>query len=186
MKQRILAVDDELHMLKLLERIIGEKTPYLIQTTNNALEVPPLLEKEYFDIIITDLKMPGMDGIDLLKYVKEKHIDSEVIIITAFGSIESAIEALSRGAFDYITKPFKKEQIIFTVDRAMKFQQLKRENARFTELLAREPFEKAAADFKMEYLHRLKDRYQADPKKMTTASGITEEAITDFLNKFRE
>jgi len=83
MKQRILAVDDELHMLKLLERIIGEKTAYQIQTTNNALEVPPLLTRESFDIIITDLKMPGMDGIDLLKHIKEKNIDSEVIIITA-------------------------------------------------------------------------------------------------------
>lgn len=181
MKQKILAVDDEVHMLKLLERIIGEKTAYQIQTTNNALEVPPLLTQQNFDIIITDLKMPGMDGIDLLKHIKEKNIDSEVIIITAFGSMESAIEALARGAFDYITKPFKKEQIIFTVDRAMKFQQLKRENNRFTEILNLEPFDLAEAKFKQEYLNRLKERCGAQSSEMASRSGFSPDDIDAFL-----
>lgn len=181
MKQKILAVDDEVHMLKLLERIIGEKTAYQIQTTNNALEVPPLLTQQNFDIIITDLKMPGMDGIDLLKHIKEKNIDSEVIIITAFGSMESAIEALARGAFDYITKPFKKEQIIFTVDRAMKFQQLKRENNRFTEILNLEPFGLAEAKFKQEYLNRLKERCGAQSPEMASRSGFSPDEIAAFL-----
>jgi two-component system response regulator PilR (NtrC family) len=103
MTQRILAVDDELHMLTLLERIITEKTPYQIVTTNNALEVPALLEKSQFDLIITDLKMPGLDGMDILRLVREQGRPEEVIIITAFGSLESAIEALSRKVFDYIT-----------------------------------------------------------------------------------
>ena len=81
MKQRILAIDDEIHMLKLLERIITEKTPYQIQTTNNALELPGILQHDEFDVIITDLKMPGMDGLDVLRLVKQQGRREEVIII---------------------------------------------------------------------------------------------------------
>ena len=88
MKQHILAIDDELDMLKLLERIITEKTPYRITTTNNSLEVEQLLEQTQFDLIITDLKMPGLDGMDVLRLVKEKKRYEEVIILTAFGSME--------------------------------------------------------------------------------------------------
>ncbi len=125
--QRILAVDDEVHMLRLLERIISEKTPYSIVTTNSSLEVPRLLENESFDLILTDLKMPGMDGLDILRTVKEQGRDEEIIILTAFGSLETAMEALTHDVFDYITKPFKKEQILHTVNKAMRWQRLKRE-----------------------------------------------------------
>ena len=71
MEQRILAVDDEPHMLKLMERIITEKTPYRIRTTSNSLEVPEILEKNRFDLIIVDLKMPGMDGIETAKKIRD-------------------------------------------------------------------------------------------------------------------
>ena len=70
MTQKILAVDDELHMLKLLERIITDKTPYRVETLNNSLELPAFLENKEFDLIITDLKMPGLDGLDILKFIK--------------------------------------------------------------------------------------------------------------------
>ena len=66
MKQTILSVDDEPHMLKLLERIITEKTPYHVTTTSNSLEVPELLKQNTYDLILTDLKMPGLDGMDIL------------------------------------------------------------------------------------------------------------------------
>jgi DNA-binding NtrC family response regulator len=71
MAQRILAIDDEPDLLRLLERIIREKTPYDIEITGNPLEVPGLLEGKVFDVVITDLKMPGMDGLDILKYNEE-------------------------------------------------------------------------------------------------------------------
>jgi len=181
MKQRILAVDDELHMLKLLERIITEKTPYEILTTNNSLEVPGLLEQGGFDLIITDLKMPGLDGIDILRRIKEKERPEEVIIITAFGSLESAIEALSRGVFDYITKPFKKEQIIFTVDRAMRWQKLKREAARIGEIFQVEPFEKARQVFEAEYLRRLAERCGGNEPAMVERSGLSPATVAAAL-----
>ena len=181
MNQKILAVDDELHMLKLLERIITEKTPYPIVTTNNSLEVPALLEKDRFDLIITDLKMPGLDGMDLLRLIKEKGRPEEVIIITAFGSLESAIEALSRGVFDYITKPFKKEQIIFTVDRAMRWQKLKQEAARMDEIFRREPFEAARQAFQTEYLRRLIERCGGKETEAAARSGLGPEAVAAAL-----
>jgi DNA-binding NtrC family response regulator len=170
--QRILAVDDEVHMLRLLERIISEKTPYPIVTTNNPLEVPKLLEKESFDVILTDLKMPGMDGMDILRLVKERGRSEEIIILTAFGSLETAIEALSNDVFDYITKPFKKEQILFTVNKAMSWQRLKRESAATAELFEREPYVEAEKAFQAEYLRRLGERCDGDPEKMAQRSGL--------------
>ena len=186
MKQRILAIDDEPHMLILLERIITEKTPYSFKGSSNPLEVPKILEAEEFDVIITDLKMPGMDGLDILRLIKEQNRFEQVIIITAFGSLESAIEALSKGVFDYITKPFKKEQIIFTVDRAMRWQRIKREAARMSDIFELEPYEKAQQAFDREYINRLANRCQWDKTLMTQRSGLSSEQITMLLKNIPE
>ena len=179
MTQRILAVDDEVHMLRLLERIISEKTPYSIVTTNSSLEVPKLLEKERFDLILTDLKMPGMDGLDILRTVKEQDRDEEIIILTAFGSLDTAMEALTHDVFDYITKPFKKEQILFTVNKAMRWQRLKREAAATEELFGREPYAEAEKVFQAEYLRRLGERCDGDLEKMAQRSGLPDALVAE-------
>jgi len=116
---QILIIDDEPHMLQLLERIVAEKTTYKTVATNSSLEVPQLLENNVFDLIVTDLRMPGMDGMEILDLVKKDDRWEKVILITAFGSIDVALAAQDKGAFDYITKPFKKEQIVFVIERAM-------------------------------------------------------------------
>lgn len=182
MKQHILAIDDELDMLKLLERIITEKTSYRITTTNNSLEVEQLLERTQFDLIITDLKMPGMDGMDVLRMVKEKERYEEVIILTAFGSMESAIEALSLGVFDYITKPFKKEHIIHTLDRALRWQKLKKEVARIEDIFAREPYDQACEEFEREYIRRLVKRAGEDMNVMAERAGLPVETLAAAMN----
>ncbi|MBU4320430.1 MAG: response regulator [Nitrospinae bacterium] len=128
MPERILAVDDEPDMLKLLSMIIREKTPYEIVTTNNPLEALEMAKKGGFDIVIADLKMPGLDGMELLEAIKRTDADIPVIIITAYGTVESAVESMQKGGFDFITKPFKKEQILFTIDKALKFVSLQKEN----------------------------------------------------------
>lgn len=181
MRQSILAVDDEPHMLKLLERIVSEKTPYAVQTTNNALEVADLLNQREFDLVVTDLKMPGMDGMEILDLVKEQGRGEEVTIITAFGSLETAIEALGRGVFDYITKPFKKEQIISTIDRAMRWQSVKREAARLGAVFDTEPFEQASEAFRGEYLRRLAERCDNDPDRMAERSGLDRQTVAGAL-----
>ena len=181
MKQRILAIDDEPHMLLLLERIITEKTPFSILTTNNPLEVPKILEKEQFDLIITDLKMPGLDGLEILRAVRAGERFEQVIMITAFGSLESAIEAMSQGVFDYITKPFKKEQIIFTVDRAMRWQRVKRDMMRLEALFAIEPYGAAEEAFRREYSQRAAARTAGDVAAASRRSGLAPEAIRATL-----
>ncbi len=177
MKQRILAVDDEPHMLLLLDRIITEKTPYAIVTTNNPLEVPAILGREQFDLIITDLKMPGLDGLDILRKIRAEDRFEQVIIITAFGSLESAIEAMSQGVFDYITKPFKKEQIIFTVDRAMRWQDMKRQTMRLDAIFALEPYVSAEQAFRCEYVRRLATRCAGDVAAMAQRAGLSPDAV---------
>lgn len=133
MPERLLIVDDELDMLELLEMIILDKTSYQVTTTNNPLEAMQLLEGGGIDLLITDLRMPAMGGIDLIRKVKPTHPDIPIIVITAYGSSESAEEAIGAGAYDYITKPFRKEQILISINRAMEWRKLKRE------LAARQP-----------------------------------------------
>jgi DNA-binding NtrC family response regulator len=124
---KILIVDDEPDILELLEMIIGERTPHQVVTTNNPLEVPPLLKGEPFDLLITDLRMPGLNGMDLIRETKKIDPDIPVIVITAYGSSQSAEESITEGAYDYITKPFRKDQIIITINRAMEWRAMKKE-----------------------------------------------------------
>ncbi len=180
-QQRILAVDDEPHMLKLLERIVSEKTPYHIRTTNNALEVPSILAEETFDLIISDLRMPGMDGLEVLRYLKEHDRPEALIIITAFGSLETAIEALSLGVFDYITKPFKRAQIMHTIDRAMRWQEMRRDASRMARAYETEPHEAAREAFEREYIRRLALRCDGRIEEMVRRSGLPSETISDAI-----
>ncbi|MBI5605326.1 MAG: response regulator [Deltaproteobacteria bacterium] len=129
MRGKILIVDDELDILELLEMIIAERTSHQVVTTNNPLEVPPLLKHDPFDLLITDLRMPGLSGMDLIREAKTIDPDMPVIVITAYGSSQSAEEAIAEGAYDYITKPFRKDQIIITINRAMEWHAMKKELA---------------------------------------------------------
>jgi DNA-binding NtrC family response regulator len=128
MAERILIVDDEIDMLELLELIITDRTEYEVVTTNTPLEVPELLRKKPFDLMITDLRMPDIDGIELIEMIKQVDDQLPFIIITAYGTIESAVEAMRKGAFDYITKPFRQEQILMTIEKVMKWRRLQKEN----------------------------------------------------------
>jgi DNA-binding NtrC family response regulator len=124
---QILIVDDEVDMLALLAMIITEKTNHMATTTNNPLEVPKLIKEGAFDLLIADLKMPGMGGIELIDEVRKTDKSIPILIITAYGSIESAEEAIHKGAYDYITKPFRKEQILIAINRALEWKEMKRE-----------------------------------------------------------
>jgi DNA-binding NtrC family response regulator len=121
---RILAVDDEPDMLTLIKMIVEGYSDHQVTTTNNPMEVAELLTKERFDLIITDLKMPGMDGMELLGLAKKYDKDVLILMVTAFGSLESAEEAVAKGAFDYISKPFRKEQLLLAIDKAMRWREM--------------------------------------------------------------
>ncbi len=138
MAEKILIVDDEPDMLRLLSMIIKEKTPYEVTTTNNPLEALELAKKGSFDLLVADLKMPGLNGIELLESVKRFDEDIPTIIITAYGTVEAAVETMHKGAFDFITKPFRKEQILFTIERALKWVRVQKENKMLREQLKKQ------------------------------------------------
>ena len=129
MPERILVVDDEPNMLRLLKTILMDKTGYEVTTTNNPLEVSKLLQEGQYDTVVTDLKMPLVDGIDLIGIVKNIDAAMPIIVITAYGTIETAEEAIQKGAYDYITKPFRKETILITIKRALEWKRMQGELA---------------------------------------------------------
>jgi DNA-binding NtrC family response regulator len=135
MPYKILIVDDERGMLELLSMSFRHKTDWEVITTTNPVEVPKIVEKDDIDLVISDLRMPEVDGIELMDYVKQIDESIPYIVITAYGTIDSAVEALKKGAFDYITKPFKREQILLTVERALKVRELEKENIRLRQQL---------------------------------------------------
>ena len=128
MSERILVIDDEPDMLMLLRMIIEDNTNYEVETTNNPVEGLKMLTEEAYDLVISDLKMPGMDGLELFDELRKMSPDIPVIIITAYGSPEAAGEALKKGVADFITKPFRKDTILFTMNRVLELAIMKREN----------------------------------------------------------
>jgi DNA-binding NtrC family response regulator len=129
MAERILVVDDEPNMLRLLKTIISDKTGYEVETTNNPLEVEKLLQQRPYDLVVTDLKMPLVDGIDLIEIIRKIDAGIPIIIITAYGTMETAEEAIQKGAYDFITKPFRKESILITIKRGLEWKRMQSELA---------------------------------------------------------
>jgi len=122
----ILVVDDERSMREILE-IFLKKEGYDVTTAEDGKTALDAFKKDIFDLVITDLKMPKASGIDLLKSIKDISPDTVVVIITAFGTTESAVEAIKLGAFDYIQKPFKMDEISLVVNNALEKRKLKEE-----------------------------------------------------------
>lgn len=107
-----------------------EDEGFSVRAIGESLEASKVLKKEDFDVVITDLKMKGLKGLDLLEEAKRVAPLTPVIIITAFGTIESAIQAMKMGAYDYVTKPFQMDEIVLTVKKALENRLLKKEIAR--------------------------------------------------------
>jgi len=125
-KGNILIVDDEKHMREVLE-IFLKNEGYSVTTAKDGSAALEAIQKEIFNLIITDLRMPQMGGLELLRAIKEVSPHTVVIIITAYGTAESAVEAMKLGAFDYIQKPFNMEDIRLVVNNAIEKQRLDEE-----------------------------------------------------------
>lgn len=124
---KVLIAEDEEITLKHLSYAL-DKEGYAVTGVKNGLDALKQLEKEAFDFLIADIKMPGMDGLTLLKEVKGKYNDMDVMIITGFGSIESAVDAIKKGASDYITKPFNLDELILKIKKLEEKKRLEKEN----------------------------------------------------------
>ncbi|MEF2146572.1 MAG: sigma-54 dependent transcriptional regulator [Desulfovibrionaceae bacterium] len=127
MKANILILDDEKNYLLVLESVL-EDEGYSVTALSSPEMGLAYLEDSEVDVIVTDMKMPGLTGQDVLEHVKKSYPHIPVLIMTAFGSIESAVEAMRIGAFDYITKPFNNEELLLSLDKAVKFARTQQEN----------------------------------------------------------
>ena len=133
--ETILIVDDEKNYLVVLKALLATEG-YEILTTNNALDGLRLVKEGDLDLIITDMKMPGMNGMALLEECKKIKPDLPIIIMTAYGTIEKAVEAMKNNAYDYISKPFQNDQLKLTVKKALQNYSLIKENKLLSEALS--------------------------------------------------
>lgn len=134
MPDTILVIDDEIDMLENCSRILKNLGCQCI-TASNGEEAIKIVREKLPDIVITDLKMPGKSGLELLKEIKGENPDGIVILFTAFATIESAVDAVKCGAFDYLQKPFTADQLKITVERALTQKRLAEENKNLKEQL---------------------------------------------------
>jgi len=133
----LLIVDDEENLLKLLSLNL-KKPNRSIFTANNAAEAFKLFQENVFDIVLCDIGLPDTDGIQLLKSFKQTRSNTPVIMITAHGSVDTAISSMKEGAYDYVQKPFEAEEIEFVVDRAIRESRLQADYNRLRQQIASE------------------------------------------------
>jgi two-component system response regulator PilR (NtrC family) len=126
-KDKILVADDEQSMREFLD-IMLKKEGYKVSLASNGEEVVKLIENDLFDLVLLDIRMPRVDGISALKKIKAKSPETTVIMITAYASADTAIQAMKEGAYDYITKPFKVEEIKLIIKNALEKKNLQREH----------------------------------------------------------
>jgi len=140
MKPKILIIDDDTSLRRVLEYNL-QQAGYDVSAASSGEEGLHLFTEVSPALVITDMKMPGMDGMQVLKSIKERSAETLVIIITAFGTVDIAVEAMKGGAYDYITKPFNRDALRLTVDKALQFTRLSAENRRLkSELADRDDF----------------------------------------------
>ena len=125
----VLVVDDDAAMREMLTSLLedGGFAPVPAASAELALRDAKSTD---FDAVLSDIRMPGQDGFELLGQLRELRPETPVILMTAFGSIDSAVEAMRAGAFDYITKPFKRDAVLATLERAFEHRALEAENRR--------------------------------------------------------
>ncbi|WP_316348221.1 sigma-54 dependent transcriptional regulator [Desulfuromonas acetoxidans] len=135
-KQRILVVDDEQSMREFLA-IMLSREGYRVESASDGERACELLDTNVYDLILSDIRMPNLDGLSLLARVKEQGTDTTVIMMTAFSTTEQAVEAMKQGAFDYLTKPFKNDEIRLVIRNALQHRHLRKENTRLRQVLDR-------------------------------------------------
>ena len=132
---RILVVDDDPATRLLLKKKL-EKTGYEVQTSENGVDAVKIISNSYFDVVVTDMMMPGgVDGIGVLSAAKEKDRQIEVILITAYASVENAVEAMKKGAADYIQKPINFDELMLKLEKISALKSILRESSDLREAM---------------------------------------------------
>ena len=136
-KKTILLADDDDNLRRVLEFQLSE-AGYKILTAADGAQAFEIFTNNDFDCVITDLRMPKLSGLELLEKIKTFNAEIPVVVITAFGEVETAVSAMKAGAFDYINKPFNRDEILLTLERAVSFSETKSENRRLREIVKKE------------------------------------------------
>ncbi len=165
--ENILIIDDEKSLLDLLS-VVLKKEGYRVKTSLAPVKVFELLEKENFDLLICDIKLPEISGMEILKYVRETRPEIPVIMITAYGSLKQAVEALKAGAIDYILKPFDVEELKIIIAQELEKRRLKEENI----LLKRDLKEKYSFENMIGKSKAMQEIYSLIEKTSSTDSTI--------------
>ena len=123
--KKILIVDDDREILEVIAETLNENG-YATQTANDGGEAIRYIDSEFYDLVITDLRMPEIDGMMVLKHIVDQSPGTMCVVLTGYGSIQNAVEAIKTGAFQYITKPVKPAEILIVVEKALEYQRLER------------------------------------------------------------
>ncbi len=124
---KILIVDDEVNLLQSLGDVLRSKG-FMVGTARNGLEALDRLKERFFDLIIADLKMPRMGGMELLEVLRERYPQTTVVILTGYGTVKSAVDAIKRGAYDYLVKPFVPDEILLIIQKVVEEEILREEH----------------------------------------------------------
>ena len=183
----ILFVDDQREILSLVDEYLS-RHGYSVTIINNGMKALELVKERDFDIVLTDLRMPGFSGLELLSAIKKYRPAIEIIIITGYGTIESAVEALKLGCYDYIQKPIKFDRLKLLIDRIIEKKKLERENTLLKRRLEERSqyYELIGASQGMQKLYDLIDKI--NPNSSTTVmvqgeSGTGKELVARIIHK---
>jgi DNA-binding NtrC family response regulator len=137
MNEKILIIDNEPDILRTLDSILTKKG-YQVRSTSESEQVISVLKSEHFDLVIMEIRMPGTDGLEVMRQIKKLGDDLEIIVITGSASIENAVKALRHdGAFDFLTKPLENvDQLINSVEKALQKHRLHKKKGAFQEAKA--------------------------------------------------
>ncbi|MCX7977542.1 MAG: sigma-54 dependent transcriptional regulator [Bdellovibrionaceae bacterium] len=185
MKPRLLVVDDESSIREFME-IFLKKEGYDVTLAEDGARAKDLLQKRTFDMVISDLQMPNMTGMELLKFAKDNYPETVFVMMTAFGTLENAVEAMKMGAYDYLTKPCKIDEVRIVIQNALRNRQLETENRVLRRELTREySFQNVVGNSPaMHQIFDLVRRVSATPTNIliTGESGTGKEVIAKAIH----
>jgi DNA-binding NtrC family response regulator len=126
---KVLVVEDDEVLRRLLIDVLSDQN-YHVEAAETGEDGLREMERDVFDVILLDINLPGIDGMDVLRLAPARQPDAQIVMMTAFGTVDTAVEAMKQGAFDYINKPFSTDELLLTINRALEEQDLRREVAR--------------------------------------------------------